>query len=125
MTQAYEEGLVCRTVITSADFSAKQFYGITHAGAVCGDDGECFGIVQNKPASGKLATVAVGGVSRVVLGGTVAAGALVNIDTNGKVVAVASGDNHSIGICRVGGDANEIGSVEIRFQSIAGRVGLD
>lgn len=122
---AFEEGLVTRTITAGADLTGKQYYAVLAAGTLCGDDGEFYGILQNvADASGKPVTVAVGGISRCVFGGTVAAGALVNVDSNGKIVTIATGDNHAVGICRVGGDSGEIGCIEIRPQSVAGRSNL-
>jgi hypothetical protein len=50
------------------------------------------GILQNAPASGKTAEVAVSGVSKVVAGAAITAGALVGIQvTNGKVKSITAG----------------------------------
>lgn len=126
---AYEANLSTRSLPAAADLSTKQYYAVvvnsSGQAALGGDDGEFFGILQDKPAAaGRAACVAVGGASRCVFGGTVAKGALVNVDSAGKIVTIATGDNHAAGVCLVGGDAGEIGTIEIRPQSVAGRSAL-
>lgn len=115
---AFESDLRTRSVPAAADLSAKQYYAVklNSSGqiAVCGDDEFAYGILQDKPsAAGRVGCVAVGGVSRCVFGGTVAAGDIVNVDTNGKIVALATGDGRMLGVCRVGGSSGEIGCIEI------------
>ena len=126
---AYEANLETRSLPAAADLSTKQYYAVlvNSSGqvALCGDDGEFYGVLQDKPAAaGRAACVAVRGVSRVVLGGTVAQGALVNVDSAGKIVTVATGDRHAVGVCLVGGGAGDIGSIDIRPQSVQGRNNL-
>ena len=126
---AYEANLETRSLPVAADLSANQYYAVlvnsSGQAALCGDDGEFYGILQDKPsAAGRVGCVAVRGVSRAVLGGTVAQGALVNVDAAGKIVTVATGDRHAAGVCLVGGGSGDIGSIDIRPQSVAGRTNL-
>lgn len=69
-----------------------------------------FGILQNAPESGQVASVAVEGISNVVLGGTLNAGVAVGSGATGKAVADAS-TNYTLGILTEGGADTEIGSV--------------
>lgn len=117
---AFEEGLVTRTVTAGANLTGKQYYAVKRDGTLCGDDGDMYGILQNvADESGKPVTVAVGGISRCVFGGTVAAGDLVNVAAGGTIVALATGDTRSCGICVSGGASGEIGSIEVRPQSVS------
>lgn len=50
------------------------------------------GVLQNNPNTGEAATVAYQGLSKVVGGGTVTAGALITTNSSGQVVDAASGD---------------------------------
>jgi hypothetical protein len=116
---AFEEDLEVRSVPAGSDLSAKQYYAVlvNSSGqlALCGDDGVAYGILQDKPAAaGRAGKVAVAGVSKCVLGGTVAAGAVVSVDGNGKIVSIATGDGRMVGICRVGGSSGQIGCIEVR-----------
>ena len=52
----------------------------------------CFGVLENDPASGGEATVVVSGQTRIVCGGTVAAGAQIQTDASGDAITAASGD---------------------------------
>ncbi len=92
MSQAFEEGLVLRTVEADADLSTKQYYGCKLSSdgqlALCSAAGEAvYGVLQDKPAAaGRAAAVAVGGITRAKAGGVIAPGARVAVDANGKFV---------------------------------------
>lgn len=116
---AFESDLVTRSVPAASDLSTKQYYAVklNSSGQIllCGDDQLAYGILQDKPsAAGRVGRVAVGGVSRCVFGGTVSAGDSVGVDSAGKIVAIATGDGRTIGVCRVGGTAGKIGCIEVR-----------
>lgn len=116
---AFESDLDTTSVPAGSDLSTKQYYAvkINSSGqlALCGDDEVAYGILQDKPsAAGRAGCVAVSGISKCVFGGTVAAGDVVNVDGNGKIVALATGDGRMLGICRVGGTSGKIGCIELR-----------
>lgn len=72
---------------------------------------DAHGVLQGNPdAAGKAATVAFAGISKVILGATVAAGAKVMANASGLGIT-ATATNHVLGVCVVGGDVNEIGEV--------------
>lgn len=57
------------------------------------------GVLQNKPqVVGQACTVAIGGVSMVQAGGTVAAGNIIKTDTVGRAVAGTPGTDVPVGI---------------------------
>lgn len=118
---ATENTLDCRSKIAGADLSTKQFYVVklnSSGQIVLAGDGEmAYGILQDKPVSGAVGSVAVSGQSLAVLGATVAAGAKVAANASGQVVTATTGEN-VLGICTEGGAVNEVRSVEI------GSVGL-
>ena len=69
------------------------------------------GVLQNNPdAAGKAATVGIFGVSKVILGATVAAGAKIMVDASGLAIT-ATATNHVIGTCLAGGAVNEVGEI--------------
>ena len=86
----------------SADLHTNQFCFVTvnSSGqvAVNGTSGaDCVGVLQNKPdVAGQGATVAVGGISKVVAGGTITPGAEVMSDTSGHAIAATAG-NYQLG----------------------------
>lgn len=94
---AYEGSL--RTIpgqIASADLSAKQFYFVdigASGAAVIGTEGiAADGVLQNKPAAaGRAATIASGGVSKVVAGAAITKGAHVMSSSAGKAITATSG----------------------------------
>jgi hypothetical protein len=57
----------------------------------------CYGILQNAPNTGQAADVAIGGITKVVVGAAVAAGAELMADTNGRAITQTS-TNRKIGM---------------------------
>jgi hypothetical protein len=106
-------------VSASADLSAKQFYIVKMSGdktvTFCaGVTDKCIGVLQDAPTSGQPANVAIGGLSKVLAGGTVAYGDLVGTDGNGKAVAIVAGTDttqYVLGRCVLGGASGEYISV--------------
>ncbi len=81
--------------IAAADLSEKQFFGVKEdSGVALGDTaGEMLlGVLQNKPESGQTARYRINGTSLFKIGGTVAAGNELQIDTDGMFIAAESGD---------------------------------
>lgn len=100
----------------SGDLSAAQykFVKVNSSGqmAVCSVAGEeADGVLQDKPAAaGRAGGMAIGGVTKVLLGGTVAKGAKVTTNASGAAVTAATG-NVELGTCIEGGASGEIGSI--------------
>lgn len=94
-----------------ADLTAKQFCGVvcnsSGAAAAAGAAAFVVGILQNKPNTGQPATITYGGVSKGLLGGTVAAGAKVTTDAAGKFVTATTGQAVA-GTALVGGSSGEV-----------------
>ena len=108
-----------------ADLSAKQFRfvkqsntGVVTACTVAGE--QALGVLQNNPTSGHNASVGYEGITKVVLGGTVAIGDLVSTDTAGRAVTASSGV--VLGECIVGGAVGQIGAVLLRSAAASGTV---
>jgi hypothetical protein len=104
------------TLEAAADLSTKQYHAVSvnssGKAALCDADDYVAGILQNNPGSGRAATVTYNGVSKVKLGGTVAAGARVTVNASGQIVAATTGDS-VLGIALAGGASGEIGTVLI------------
>jgi hypothetical protein len=84
------------TLVAAADLSAKQYYAVkidSNGLAALAAAGEpAVGILQNKPTAGQSATIwTFGPRTKAVAGGTIAAGALVASDANGKLVTATTG----------------------------------
>lgn len=97
---AYETAGTDITLIAAADQSTSQYRAIkvdtAEKGAVAGAGEFAIGVLQNKPAAGEAATVRVAGVTKMVAGAAVAAGARVAPDAAGKAkTAVAATVNTS------------------------------
>jgi hypothetical protein len=112
-----EEKLLTVTEEAGADLSAKQylFHVMSSDGQIdpCSVEGEvAYGVLQNKPdAAGKAATVAWGGVSKIVLGAdSMTPGMKIQTSDAGKALEAAVGDA-VLGTLRKGGDTNEIGEI--------------
>jgi hypothetical protein len=114
---AYEEKLETVTMIAGADLSSSQYLFVktnTTAKTVvlCGDGEDAFGVLQDTPTSGQACCIAIGGVSKVKLGGTVAAGAVVSSGASGVGNVSANGD-YMLGIALAGGASGEIIPVKL------------
>lgn len=113
---ATENNLKSVTFEAAGDLSAKQycFVAVDAAGqvaAVAVAGAAADGVLQDKPeAQGRAGCVAIDGKTKILLGGTVAAGAEVAADANGAAVTAATG-NIILGTCTEGGAVGEIGSM--------------
>ena len=120
-----ESTLTSLSIPAAGDLSSSQYRVVDinasgSAALVSTAGGKNVGILQNKPtAAGRAAAVAISGVSRIVLGGTVAAGAEVISDVNGAGIAQSSAGQFVIGTALRGGSAGQIGEVLIkRYQHV-------
>lgn len=82
--------------LATASLATKQFYGVKldSAGGVviASAAGESIlGVLQNKPAAGQAATVAVAGIVQMIAGGVIAPGGKVKVSSAGKALAAALG----------------------------------
>lgn len=107
----------------AADLSATpyRFVTINASGqvAIAGAGAKADGVLQNDPAAqGRAAAVAIGGQTKIVLGGTVAAGAQVASDATGRAVTAATG-NHILGTCTEGGTVGVMGSILFEPNGVA------
>lgn len=102
------------TGIAAADLSAKQYYAVKIDSngkvALAGAGESAIGILQNNPAEGQTAAVMLSGETYAVFGGTVAAGANLTPDANGKLVTASAGNN-IIAITTIAAAADEIRTV--------------
>lgn len=100
---ALERNLDIISLPASADLSASQFciVAVDTAGRVAlpsGSVGAVIGILQNKPSElGEGAQVAIGGVSRLRSGGSVAPGDLVKSDAAGLGLTTTTTGNSVVG----------------------------
>ena len=101
-THAFEQDLVVVSIPAGADLSSYQFCPVKYsAGTViaCSSAGEeAFGILQNVPTSGQMASVAIGGISRCKVGGSVTRGGRVVAGSASTAIAyVPTSHNYYLG----------------------------
>lgn len=95
---AYQQAQTNITLKAGADLSSSQYFFVkidTDGDVVLAGDGEnAIGILQNAPAEGEAANIAVAGVSKIVIGttGTLDSGSVISSDANGKANVGASSD---------------------------------
>lgn len=113
---AYEQPGRAITLVPATSFEAKRYtFGTINSS---GDlvtpaaGAKACGVVQTPGIIGEPCNVMVSGVSFIVLGGTVAKGAEVESDVNGKAITLASGKSN--GICLFGGTAGQIGCILLK-----------
>lgn len=104
----------------NTDLSSSQFCGVTlnSSGnlALPSAGAAIIGVLCNDPTSGKAGTYQSIGVTPMKLGGTVAVGDRVKVDSSGRAVTASAADllaGSCIGWCRVGGAVNNIGEVQL------------
>jgi len=110
-----------QTFVAGADLSAKQYTFVTCNGVTADGEnrtvvspaagGKVDGVVINNPQNTRAATVVVFGRTKVKAGGAIAAGAEVQTDANGRVVA-ATGTNIRVGKALEAAVANQIITVD-------------
>lgn len=109
---SYEANVRNLPYVAAADLSAAQYKGVkldTNGKIVLTDATSLtLGILQTKPLAGQVGTVAVDGVSKILLGGTVAAGARVMCNASGLGIAATTAGNAVIGIAQEGGVSGDI-----------------
>lgn len=119
---ATEQKLDIVSLPADADLSAKQYYIVklsnssgTARVALAGVDDRPIGVLQGKPAAaGRAADVAVSGITKVVLGGSVTAGDALTPDSNGKAITNGSSDAYTIGVALVSGSSGDTISMLIQ-----------
>lgn len=89
-------GFKIGTLTASADNSGNQFRyakvsGSGTATVTAAPADVVLGVIQNKPKAGEAVDVMVTGISKVVAGAAVAAGAEVGSDAQGRAIAAATG----------------------------------
>lgn len=103
----------------SADLSAKQWLFVKVSGAgtvtVCAASTDVpVGVLQNKPTSGQEAEIDMDGITKVVAGAAVSAGAEVMSDANGKAITAATAGNRIAGVAlSAAGGAGEIIAIKL------------
>ena len=95
---ALDSNLTCVTLEAGGDLSAGQYRFVELASDAQVDvasaaGGDAVGVLQNDPsAAGRVATVAVMGVTKLVAGAAVAAGDKLQAGADGRGLTAASGD---------------------------------
>jgi hypothetical protein len=81
----------------AADLSGKQYHFVRGSAAFATNQASdatassVLGVLQNKPASGREATIAFMGGSKVVAGGAITANDIITTNSSGRAATVASG----------------------------------
>jgi len=95
----YEQPEFALSIVTAASFASAQyrFAKLDASGKVIvGTAGaSSIGVVQNKPILGEVAEIVTAGVSKIVAGGAISAGASVTSDSTGRAVTVGGSDSIS------------------------------
>ena len=95
---AYQQAQTNITLKAGADLSAKQYFFVKIDGdgdvVLAGNGENAIGVLQNAPASGEAANIAVAGVSKVIIGDTTSldSGVVISSDANGKATLGVSTD---------------------------------
>lgn len=120
---AYEIPGFSWTLVAGEDLDESQFCGIDVSGdgeaVLPVQGGRCVGFVQNKPLSGRTATIVSSGITKVLVGVTgIEAGDNVIVDDDGSVIQAASG-NRGVGVALKTNAAGELGTVLLMLSNAA------
>lgn len=118
---AFTEQIVEVSALAAADYSTTgQYLGVkltstANTVELADTNGEqIYGVLQNDPASGETARVAIGGICKAEAGAAIAVGALVAVDTDGQFITAATADT-AVGFARsAAGAAGEVFSLDFR-----------
>lgn len=93
---------------SASPHGGKQYHFVKVTAAatagLAGNGEKAHGVLQNKPQqTGAAATVAIRGVSNVVAGAAVAAGAVVQANASGQAITFASGEKLGVALQAAGG----------------------
>lgn len=120
---ALEQGLITISLEAGEDLDSYQHYavGLNSSGEMILADGDevCFiGILQGKPKDTEAGAVAIGGITKAVLGGSVSVGDPLKPDGSaGKLVEQTSGE--SVGrVLKIDGVSGQIATVLLRTETI-------
>lgn len=96
-------GFKVGVLTASADLSSSQFLFVKASGvgtvAVCAASTDApIGVLQNKPTSGQEAEIVNGGITKVVAGAAVTAGAEVMSNASGQAITAATAGNRIAGV---------------------------
>ena len=111
---ATQECLTCITLEAGADLSSDQYKFVTLSAGkavLCSAATDApVGVLQNKPASGQAATVAISGACKLLAGATIASGDAVGTDASGTAdpKAVTDTTEYVVGRALTGGASGEI-----------------
>jgi len=110
----------------SADLSTKQYHFVKMSGndtvTVCAAITDVpVGVLQNNPASGGAAEVALLGVTKVVADGTLAAGNLIGTSADGQADAIAAGTDTTVYLMGVAVSAASAGQTTTMILNPSGR----
>jgi hypothetical protein len=104
---AENAGQTVVSLIAEATLAAKQYYAVQMgtsdryvvvAGAAAAEGSHVLGVVQNKPAAGEAAAVAIGGISKLVMAANCDRGEKIKSDGTGKGTPVDADQKSVIGI---------------------------
>jgi len=122
---AWNNELDCMSFEANADLSSYKFRVVellTTGKVDLADLGKGYGVLQNIPKSGEMATVAVRGQTKVIAGGTISVADHVRATSGGWVVKANSGDLPGImilGQVLVAAASGAIGTVDLNKQILA------
>lgn len=92
---AFEIPGLMHTEVAGADLSADQFCFVKFSSgtiAICAAATDIpIGVLQNTPLSGESAELMLDGISKLIAGGTIAAGGQIGTDASGHAVAYVAG----------------------------------
>jgi hypothetical protein len=105
--------------VAGVDLSANQFYCVKQSTStdrmviLANSGGEAIrGVLQNKPKASQATNICTLGITKAIIGATVATGVRLMTDASAKLIT-ATGTNHCVAIAMEAGATNNIITVEV------------
>lgn len=120
MSQASNQ--IVKSLLAGQTFAAKQYYAVqvtstnntvVVAGSAAAEGAHVIGVMQNKPASGEAASVAIGGTSKLVMAANCDQGEKIMSDGNGKGTPADADQKSVIGIALEANTGGDGGIIEV------------
>ena len=111
---ATQKSLQCITALAGSDLSASQYLFVALASDGAADvtsnaTAAILGVLQNDPAAGEAASVATGGVVKLVAAAAITAGAEIGVQTGGKCRNASTGvRKHGVALTAAAADGDVI-----------------
>jgi hypothetical protein len=119
---SFPEPNLIMSFAAGSDLSTKQYKAVTVSSgtiAVASTGGNAIGFLMNAPTSGQACEIAtLGGGAKAIAGGTIAAGDLLEVDSNGDLVYATGAAENVVARALQSAVDNDVFAVQVLFDRV-------